>query len=105
MVAFTSARRASVEVSLVMKMFVVAAALAALVASPAFAQPTYNGYAPFNQLERPTVGPHGELHISAARAAAIRECSAIAAQYPEYEWGNMEIQQYRACMAVHGQVE
>ena len=53
----------------------------------------------------PTVGPNGEIHISAARAAALRECSAIAAQYPEYDWGNMEIYQYRACMVGHGQVE
>ena len=83
-----------------MKMLVCGVALAALVASPAFAQ-QHNRY----RLDRPTVGPNGEIHISAARAAAVRECSAIAAQYPEYEWGNMEIYQYRACMAEHGQVE
>ena len=83
-----------------MKMLVAAVGLAMLVASPAFAQSYHPG-----RLDRPTLGADGALHISAARAAALRECSAIAAQYPEYEWGNMEIQQYRACMARHDQVE
>ena len=83
-----------------MKMLVAAVALATLVATPAFAQ----SYQP-SRLDRPTVGANGEVHVSAARAAALRECSAVAAQYPEYEWGNMEIYQYRACMAEHGEVE
>ena len=43
--------------------------------------------------------------VSAARAAAIRECSARAAPYKEYLWGNMEFDQYRACMAERGQPE
>jgi hypothetical protein len=60
-----------------MKMLIAAAALAALVASPAFAQ----------------------------RAALIGACSAMAGKYTEYTWGDMEIQQYRACMAEHGQAE
>jgi hypothetical protein len=42
---------------------------------------------------------------SAPRAAALRKCSAIAARYPESTWGDMEIDQYRAYMAEHGQVE
>ena len=42
---------------------------------------------------------------SAARAAAIHACSEVAARYTEYTWGNMEIYQYRACMAEHGQKE
>jgi hypothetical protein len=88
-----------------MKMLVAAAAFATLVTAPAFAQPAYNGYGAFNRLDRPAIGTDGRIHISSARAAALRECSAVAAQYPEYEWGNMEIQQYRACMAEHGQVE
>jgi len=83
-----------------MRKLAAAVALATVIASPAFARP----YGPAH-LDRPWVGPHGGLEISAARAAALRECSAIAAQYPEYEWGNMEIFQYRACMAEHGQVE
>ena len=43
--------------------------------------------------------------ISAARAAAIHECSRLAARYSEHDWGNVEIYQYRACMAGHGQQE
>ena len=84
-----------------MKTLIAAVVLAGLVASPAFAQ----SYGSAGWLDRPVVDQNGQLHISAARAAALRECSAIAAQYPEYEWGNMEIQQYRACMAERGQVE
>jgi len=81
-----------------MKMLLAAAAVATLIASPAFAWSPHS-------LARPWVGTQGQIEISAARAAALRECSAIAAQYPEYEWGNMEIYQYRACMAEHGQIE
>jgi len=42
---------------------------------------------------------------NASRDTAVRECSALAAPYREYTWGNFEIYQYRACMAQHGQVE
>jgi hypothetical protein len=83
-----------------MKAVSAALVLVTLVVTPALAQP----YKPYG-LDRPWVGPHGQIEISAKRAAALRECSAIAAQWPEYEWGNMEIYQYRACMARHGEVE
>jgi hypothetical protein len=43
--------------------------------------------------------------ISAARAAAIHECSARAAPFIEHTWGDTEIYIYRACMAEHGQRE
>jgi hypothetical protein len=43
--------------------------------------------------------------VSAARAAAIHECTARASQYKEYTFGNMEFDQYRGCMAEHGQRE
>jgi hypothetical protein len=50
--------------------------------------------------------PDGHYIISAARAAAIHECTQRAAQWgPEYEMGTMPIYQYRACMAEHGQQE
>lgn len=55
-------------------------------ASPGSAQPLHDG-------------------VSAARAAAIHECSTRASRYTEYSWGNMEFDQYRACMAEHGQPE
>jgi len=43
--------------------------------------------------------------ISAARAAAIHECSLLAGRYSEHDWGITEIYLYRACMARHGQQE
>jgi hypothetical protein len=114
-----------------MKMLVVGAALATLVASPAFAQgydpdvgtiawSAYQGgpaafarvgprairyRSPHNAYGAVTpFGSPGERHVSAARAAAIHQCSAVAARYTEYTWGVQEIQLYRACMAEHGQV-
>jgi len=83
-----------------MNRFAITVAMATLVATPALARP----YNPAT-LDGPWIGPQGQIEISAKRAAALRECSAIAAQYPQYEWGNMEIFQYRACMARHGEVE
>jgi hypothetical protein len=83
-----------------MNILIGALTVATLVASPAFAQPYHS-----HGLDRPWVGPHGQIEISAARASALRECNAIAAQYPDYVWGNMEIYQYRACMAEHHEVE
>jgi len=83
-----------------MKTLIAAAALAALIASPALALPPHS-----YRLDKPWVGPQGNIEISAARAAALRECSAIAAQWPEYEWGSMGRHQYAACMAGRGQVE
>jgi hypothetical protein len=84
---------------LLMKMLVLGVALAALVASPAFAQ--YTAYGAVTPFGSPPFVQGG----AKARAAAIRQCSAVAAKYTEYTWGDMEIQQYRACMAEHGQVE
>jgi hypothetical protein len=45
------------------------------------------------------------LHVSDARAAAIRECNAQSSKYAEYVWGITEIQIYRSCMARHQQLE
>jgi hypothetical protein len=43
-------------------------------------------------------------HISAARAAAIRECSRRAdREYPAWSEGSMNIEVYDACMGEHGQ--
>jgi len=46
-----------------------------------------------------------DYQISARRASAVHECSVLAGQYSQHDWGNTEIHQYRACMAVHGQQE
>ena len=47
----------------------------------------------------------GGRQISAGRAAAIHECSVLASRYSQHDWDNVEIYQYRACMARHGQQE
>jgi hypothetical protein len=39
------------------------------------------------------------------RETAIRACSNLAAPYKENTWGSMQVQQYRTCMAQHGQAE
>jgi hypothetical protein len=46
-----------------------------------------------------------DYQISAGRASAVHACSVLASQYSQHDWGNTEIHQYRACMAVHGQQE
>jgi hypothetical protein len=44
--------------------------------------------------------------MTAARAAAIRECNRAAVKYPIPTYGvTFEINVYRACMAQHGQQE
>jgi hypothetical protein len=67
-----------------MKKLIIATALAATIASPAFAAPQSGG---------------------TARASAVRECSGVAAPYREPTWGNFEIYLYRSCMSQRGQVE
>ena len=44
-------------------------------------------------------------HISAARAAATRQCSRNEERYPEHTWGNREYFEYLSCMTQHGQRE
>ena len=53
----------------------------------------------------PFAGAAADVQISAARAAAINECSRLAARYPTNDWGNTDIYLYRSCMARHGQQE
>jgi len=48
---------------------------------------------------------YADVQISAARAAALQECSRLAARYPINDWGNTESYLYRSCMARHGQKE
>jgi len=56
-------------------------------------------------LATPSFAQRSEDGMSAARAAAIRECSTQAGKYKQYIWGDMEEDTYRACMAQHGQQE
>jgi hypothetical protein len=53
----------------------------------------------------PSFAQRAQDHMSAARAQALRECSAVASRYPQYTWGDTEITEYRDCMAQHGQQE
>jgi hypothetical protein len=68
-----------------MKEVMMAAAFAALLGVPAFAQ-------------SPVAAPRTD------RETALRECSAMAGKYADYV-GHMPIMQFRACMAQHGQPE
>jgi hypothetical protein len=56
-------------------------------------------------LATPSFAQRSEDGMSAARAAAIRECNAQAGKYKQYTWGDTEEDTYRACMAEHGQQE
>ena len=89
----------------VIKMLVVGAMFAALAASPAFAQ--FAPGAPNSPLTGyGAVTPFGSPGVpDRARAAAIRACNARASRYSEYVWGDLEFQQYRACMSQLGQME
>lgn len=52
----------------------------------------------------PSDAPTG-TRAGSTRESALRECSVAASKYTEHTWGDMEIYQFRACMAVHGQPE
>jgi hypothetical protein len=108
------------------KIFVTAALLMALAASPALAQsydpdlgtgnivqgsvstPSSGIYLradePAAPLGRTNAGRNGGGNTD-ARAAAIRECNLAARIYLDTTWGLMQSQQYRSCMARRGQVE
>jgi hypothetical protein len=75
----------------------------ALAATPATAKQraAHPGYAARAQV----FGESGELPISGPRAAALRECSDKVAPLKDYTWGMEQTDQYRACMAQHGQIE
>jgi hypothetical protein len=53
----------------------------------------------------PIAGAAADVQVSGARAAALQECSRLAARYPTNYWGNTDIQLYRSCMAGHGEKE
>ena len=53
----------------------------------------------------PMTSAAAEVQVSGARAAALQECSRLAARYPTNYWGNTDIQLYRSCMVRHGEKE
>jgi hypothetical protein len=77
-----------------MKIVSAAIVLATLAAFPAFAQ----------RLDRPWVDGKA-VHISGARAQALRECSIRARVIPEHFFQESDILIYRACMNDYRQVE
>ena len=103
-----------------MKSLVVAAAFAALVASPSFAQssgPGTHHRAQSSHHHRAAshpagafgavtpFGAAGDNRMPESRASALRECNESANKgYPEKDSG-MRLSMYRACMAQHGQAE
>jgi hypothetical protein len=80
------------------------AALALAFAVTALASPSYAQGGRISALASSSYAQGGR-EISRERAQAIHTCSVLAARYPQYLWGNMEIYQYRACMTEHGQQE
>ena len=43
--------------------------------------------------------------MSSKRATALRECNGKADKFSQYAWGNFSSDEYRACMAQHGEIE
>ena len=56
-------------------------------------------------LVTPSVAQRAEDQMSGARAQALRQCNAQAGKMSQYTWGDHQIDNYRACMAQHGQQE
>ena len=53
----------------------------------------------------PIAGAAADVQVSASRAAALQECSRLAARYPTNDWGNHGTYLYRSCMGRHGEKE
>jgi len=66
------------------------AVLAVVLATTAFASPSYAQQNP---------------PMDATRENAIHECNVRAGSYKQYTWGDMEIHTYRTCMTDHSQQE
>ena len=88
----------SVTVALTLALTVAGAATPVLAAQPT----THPGYAARAQA---VPGGFGRDGISGPRAAAIRDCTNASAKFVESTWGNREFDEYRACMAEHGEAE
>jgi opacity protein-like surface antigen len=113
-----------------MKTIMMAAAVAALLAAPAFAQtldqargtlsrtqasdePGYawRGYgsgqdSPYRAFGAVTpFGSPTNGHDGGSRDTALRQCSIESRKYTQTTWGTMDMHQHRACMAQRGQME
>jgi len=56
-------------------------------------------------LVTPSIAQRAEDQMSGARAQALHQCNAQAGKLTQYTWGDHQIDNYRACMAQHGQQE
>ena len=59
----------------------------------------YNAYNAVTPFGSPTTA------TNTSREQALRDCNQLAGAFKENTWGSMQIQQYRSCMAQHGQAE
>jgi hypothetical protein len=85
-------------VALTLALTVAGAATSALAAQ----RTTHPGYAARAQA---VPGDFGRDGISGQRAAAIRDCTNTSDKFSQYAWGNRQFDEYRACMAEHGEAE
>jgi len=76
--------------------------LAVAAATPALAKVSHPGYAARAQA---IPGEFGNGEVSGQRAAALRDCNGQGDKFSQYAWGNFSSDEYRACMAKHGQPE
>jgi|SRR5262249_25967706 len=102
------------------KNLVVVATLAAALASPAFAKAPRSDLGSGHKMQASEHRAYGwrdspyaafaavplpEAGSSSSRAAALTACTTAARKYSDPTWGDMELHQYRSCMAEHGQPE
>jgi hypothetical protein len=78
--------------------------LALTAAAPALAKHrvSHPGYAARAQA---IPGEFGNGEVGSHRATALRECNGQADRSLQYLWGHESNDQYRACMAQHGEIE
>jgi len=78
--------------------------LTVAVATPALAAQRIHhpGYA-----ARAQATPGGDIGngVNSHRAAALRDCNGKADKFSQYAWGNFSSDEYRVCMAQHGEAE
>ena len=75
----------------------------AVAATPALAAPRIH-HPGYNARAQAIPGDLGD-GMSGRRAAALRDCSGKADKFSQYAWGNFSSDEYRACMAQHGESE
>src|SRR5205814_662734 len=77
-------------------------AVAAATPAPAVQRIHHPGYAARAQA---IPGDTGDGGMTSKRASALRECNGKADKFSQYAWGNFSSDEYRACMAQHGENE